>query len=157
LSQRPGVGCGAAIIRDGRILLVERRTPPEAGYWNLPGGKVDFLERVEAAIVREIKEEVSVDIALGPLLCMTQMIGIDGQHWVSPIHLATIVAGEPVNQEPEKIASVSWFSLDAPPAPLAQGARDAIQALRTSPLAPGGGFYRTNLYSMSAKLSAGKT
>jgi ADP-ribose pyrophosphatase YjhB (NUDIX family) len=59
LSQRPGVGCGAAIIRGGRILLVERRTPPEAGYWNLPGGKVDFLERVEAAIVREIKEEVA--------------------------------------------------------------------------------------------------
>jgi ADP-ribose pyrophosphatase YjhB (NUDIX family) len=134
LSQRPGVGCGAAILRDDRILLVERRTPPEAGYWNLPGGKVDFLERVEAAVLREIREEVGVEIALGPLLGVTEMIGIDGQHWVSPIYRARIVSGEPHNREPDKIARIAWFSLDAPPAPLAQGAKDAIEALRKMPL-----------------------
>jgi ADP-ribose pyrophosphatase YjhB (NUDIX family) len=131
LSERPGVGCGAAILRDGLILLVERRKAPEAGHWNLPGGKVDFLERVEDAVRREIAEEVGLDIALGRLLCVTQMVGIDGQHWVSPIFLASIVKGEPVNREPEKIAAVRWFALDAPPSPLAQGARDAIAALRT--------------------------
>ncbi|HEV3042317.1 MAG TPA: NUDIX domain-containing protein, partial [Roseiarcus sp.] len=72
MSQRPGVGCGAAILRDGLILLAERRRAPEAGHWNLPGGKVDFLETLEAAIQREISEEVGVAIALGPLLCITQ-------------------------------------------------------------------------------------
>jgi ADP-ribose pyrophosphatase YjhB (NUDIX family) len=136
LSQRPGVGCGAAILRNGRILLVERRTAPEAGHWNLPGGKVDFLEPVEAAIVREIHEEVGLDIALGPLLCVTQMIGIDGQHWVSPIHSAVIVAGEPINREPDKIGAIGWFVLDAPPSPLAQGATDAIRALLVSSKSP---------------------
>ena len=130
VSERPGVGCGAAILRDGRILLVERRKAPEAGYWNLPGGKVDFLERVETAVLREIKEEIGVEIRLGPLLCVTEMIGVDGQHWVSPIYPATIVEGEPANCEPDKIAAIGWFLLDAPPAPLAQGARDAIAALR---------------------------
>jgi ADP-ribose pyrophosphatase YjhB (NUDIX family) len=129
LSQRPGVGCGAAILRDGLILLAERRRAPEAGHWNLPGGKVDFLETLEAAIQREISEEVGVAIALGPLLCITQMIGIDGQHWVSPIFRATIEKGEPVNCEPDTIAGIAWFALDAPPTPLAQGARDAIEAL----------------------------
>jgi ADP-ribose pyrophosphatase YjhB (NUDIX family) len=137
LSSRPGVGCGAAIIRDGRILLIERRTAPEAGYWNLPGGKVDFLERVEAAIVREIREEIGVDISLGRLLCVTQMIGIDEQHWVSPVHSATIVAGEPINREPDKIGAIGWFSLDAPPSPLAQGATDAIETLRKTALSKG--------------------
>jgi ADP-ribose pyrophosphatase YjhB (NUDIX family) len=130
LSQKPGVGCGAAILRDGLILLVERRRAPETGHWNLPGGKVDFLETLEAAIRRETREEVGVAIALGPLLCVTQMIGIDGQHWVSPIFRATIEKGEPVNCEPDKIAAIAWFALDAPPTPLAQGARDAIEALR---------------------------
>jgi ADP-ribose pyrophosphatase YjhB (NUDIX family) len=130
LSERPGVGCGAAILRDGLILLVERRKAPEAGHWNLPGGKVDFLERVEAAIMREMLEEVGIEIALGPLLCVTQMVGIDGQHWVSPVHRATIISGEPVNREPDKLSDIRWFALDAPPTPLAQGARDAIEALR---------------------------
>ena len=60
----PGVGCGAAIVRDGRLLLVKRKRPPEAGCWNLPGGKVDFGERVEDAIVREIAEETGLKIAL---------------------------------------------------------------------------------------------
>jgi 8-oxo-dGTP diphosphatase len=128
--ERPGVGCGAAILRHGRILLVERRSPPEAGHWNLPGGKVDFLEQVESAVRREIQEEVGVDLALGPLLCVTQMIGVDGQHWVSPIYRATIAEGEPVNREPDKIAALDWFALNAPPSPLALGAKDAIATLR---------------------------
>jgi len=141
LTDKPGVGCGAAILRDGRILLVERRKIPEAGHWNLPGGKVDFLEPVEAAVKREIREEIGVEVALEAMLCVTEMIGIDGQHWVSPIYRATIGKGEPVNCEPDKIAAIGWFPLDAPPSPLAQGAKDAIAALlgRTSPLPKGEG------------------
>jgi 8-oxo-dGTP diphosphatase len=131
--DRPGVGCGAAILRNGKLFLVERKSAPEAGHWNLPGGKVDFLERVEVAVVREIQEEVGVDLTLGPLLGVTQMVGVDGQHWVSPIYRATIARGEPVNREPEKIAAIGWFPLEAPPAPLAQGAKDAIAALKREP------------------------
>ena len=48
----PRVGCGAAIVRDGRILLFKRLRPPEAGRWSLPGGKVDFLESIEDAVAR---------------------------------------------------------------------------------------------------------
>ncbi len=94
-ARAPRVGCGAAIVNEGRILLVKRLEPPEAGHWNLPGGKVDFLERVEDAVVRETREEVGVEIALLRALGVTEMIGIDDQHWVSPIYLARVVAGEP--------------------------------------------------------------
>ena len=127
---RVGVGCGAAILREGRILLVERKKAPEAGFWNLPGGKVDFLERLEAAVMRETLEEVGVAIELGPLLCVTQMVGIDGQHWVSTVYRATIIQGEPVNREPDKISAIQWFALDAPPERIALAAREAIAILR---------------------------
>jgi len=125
-----GVGCGAAILRENHLLLVKRRKAPEAGFWSLPGGKVDFLERAEDAAIREIAEEIGVQIALGPLLCLIQMIGVDGQHWVSPVYGASIAAGEPVNREPDKIEAIGWFALDDPPAPLAQAAREAIAHLR---------------------------
>lgn len=125
----PGVGCGAAILRDGRLLLVKRRRAPEAGHWNLPGGKVDFGERVEDAIRREIAEEVGVGIRLERLLAVVEMIGLDDQHWVSPTWLARIEAGEPQNLEPEKAEALVWAPLDAPPQPLALAARAAIAAL----------------------------
>jgi 8-oxo-dGTP diphosphatase len=127
-----GVGCGAAILRGERLLLVKRRKAPEAGFWSLVGGKVDFLERAEEAVVRETREEVGATIELGPLLCLVQMIGIDGQHWVSPVYRAALASGEPVNREPDKIAEIGWFALDAPPAPLAQAAREAIALLRSA-------------------------
>lgn len=130
IARAPGVGCGAAILREGRLLLVKRLRPPEAGCWNLPGGKVDFGERVEDAIVREIGEEIGVRVALGRSLGVTQMIGLDDQHWVSPIYLAEIVDGEPSNREPAKHEAMVWADLDAPPLPLALAAREAIAALR---------------------------
>ena len=125
----PRAGCGAAIVRDGRIFLVLRRRPPEAGAWSLPGGKVDFLERVEDAIIREVREETGVQIVLTRPLLVSQLIGADGQHWVSPVYLATIVTGEPENREPEKAAAVAWFAMDDLPKNLAQAAREAIAAI----------------------------
>ena len=127
---RVGVGCGAAIVSDGRILLVKRRRAPEAGRWNLPGGKVDFLERIEDAIRREVREETGVSIRLVRMLHVTEMLGQDGQHWVSPVWLAEVDEGQARNREPDKAEAVEWFPLDAPPAPLGQAANEAIANLR---------------------------
>lgn len=135
--SEPRVGCGAAIVDNGRILLVRRRRPPEAGHWSLPGGKVDFLETIGDAIRREVSEETGLAIRLLRPLRLTEMIGLDGEHWVSPVYLAAVEAGEAVNREPDKIDSVAWFPLDAPPAPLAQAAREAIAAIRAAPSSVG--------------------
>jgi ADP-ribose pyrophosphatase YjhB (NUDIX family) len=129
----PGVGCGAAILSDRRLLLVKRLKAPEAGHWSLPGGKVDFGERVADAVKREIAEELGVGIALTRPLSVVEMIGIDGQHWVSPIYEAEIEAGEPFNREPTKHEGFVWADLDAPPAPLAISAREAIAILKGRP------------------------
>ena len=60
---------------------------------------------------------------------VTQMFGQDGQHWVPPLWLAEVERGEARNREPDKAEAVDWFPLDAPPAPLAQAAEEAIANL----------------------------
>jgi 8-oxo-dGTP diphosphatase len=57
----------AAIINNGRILMVYHRSPTES-YWTLPGGGIDSNETPEQAIVREVKEETGLDVAISHLL-----------------------------------------------------------------------------------------
>ncbi|RPF35997.1 (deoxy)nucleoside triphosphate pyrophosphohydrolase [Streptomyces sp. TLI_185] len=53
---------GAALFDGGRLLAARRSAPPElAGRWELPGGKVEQGETPEAALVRELREELGVD------------------------------------------------------------------------------------------------
>jgi len=72
-SMGPRVGCGAAILDGNRLLLVKRLRDPEGGHWGLPGGKVDWMEPVPAAVCREIEEELGIRITLDRLLCVADL------------------------------------------------------------------------------------
>lgn len=126
----PRVGCGVAVVRDGHLLLIRRTRPPEAGFWSLPGGKVDLWERIEATARREIAEEVGIQLGKLELLCVVdQLTPGENAHWVSPTFLAEEFEGEAVLLEPEKHTGLGWFPLDALPSPLASSARGAVEAL----------------------------
>ncbi|MDG9711927.1 (deoxy)nucleoside triphosphate pyrophosphohydrolase [Streptomyces sp. DH10] len=57
---------GAALVDDGRLLAARRSAPVElAGRWELPGGKVEPGETADAALVRELREELGVDAEAG--------------------------------------------------------------------------------------------
>ena len=129
----PRVGCGIAVLREGRLLLVRRRRAPEAGAWSFPGGKVDPFEPVEAAARRETLEELGIAIGALRLLCVVDLIDRPaGTHWVSPVYLAGEVSGEPRLLEPEKHDGLEWFALDALPEPLSEAVRQAAAALRAA-------------------------
>src|SRR5579863_3144684 len=111
VSGAPSVGCGAAILDEGRLLLIKRRRPPEAGHWSLVGGKVEFLESVEAAVRREALEEVGLEIELIRPLFVSELLGVDDSHWVSPVYEARALTGKAQNREPEKIDALVWAAL----------------------------------------------
>jgi len=126
----PGVGCGAAILREGRLLLVLRLRQPEAGHWGLPGGKVDPGEPTRATAAREIAEELGLTITPGRLLCIAETIDAgDGRHWVAPVYLVEDCEGEPAVMEPDKLGGCGWFALDALPSPLTAATLAALETL----------------------------
>lgn len=134
LSSGPRVGCGAAIVDDGKILLVKRRRPPEAGCWGLPGGKVDRFETVRAAAIREVEEELGVTVLDPVHLTVMELIdrGAD-EHWIAPTFRVERWEGTPRLMEPDKHEAFGWFPIDTPPAPLTEAARVALIALRNPP------------------------
>lgn len=130
----PRVGGGAAILRDGRLLLVKRRRAPEADHWGLPGGKVDWLEPVPAAVAREIAEELGLEIGPQRLLCVVDHIDKDAnEHWVAPVYVVDDAVGEPRVLESEALAGCGWFALDDLPAPLTRATVQAVAALAAKP------------------------
>ncbi|ABC91046.1 putative hydrolase protein, MutT/nudix family [Rhizobium etli CFN 42] len=104
--------------------------PPEAGYWNIVGGKVDHMEPAEDAARREAQEETGLRIGRIERIGMTeQIIDADRQHWISILYLARDVDGEPQLIEPDKLSDFGWFPLTDLPEPLSAFTKAAIAAL----------------------------
>ncbi len=127
----PGVGAGLVLLRDEKILLLKRRKAPEAGHWNIPGGKVDHMETAALAAARETEEETGLSIGSVEFLCLSEkIIPEDRQHWISLMYRATAFHGEARMVEPDKFFEIGWFGADQLPAPLSRFAADAIAALQ---------------------------
>jgi mutator protein MutT len=126
----PQVGVGALIVDDAnRVLLMLRNKAPEANHWSITGGRVEFMEPLERAIVREVKEELGVDVVVEELLCVTNHILPDERaHWVAPAFLVRVVNGQINNREPGATQQIQFFPLDALPSNLTLTARNAIKA-----------------------------
>lgn len=132
VSHQPRVGCGAVIRRaDGAVLLVQRGRSPEQGHWGLPGGKVDWMETVEAAVIREVHEETGLRVAIEHLLCVVDHFEPTlGQHWIAPVYQVRALDDAPaVLREPEALLALGWFMPDALPAPLTLSARHGLARL----------------------------
>ena len=105
------------LVEDGTVLLVRRRNPPFAGNYALPGGFVDVGETVEAAVVRELREETGLAVAVDRLLGVYSDPARDPRgHTVSVTFLVRREGGELAGADDADEAR--FFPLDALP-PLA--------------------------------------
>ncbi len=116
------MGVGAMIFNEKGELLMLKRGPAsknERGRWEVPGGGVDFGETQAQAVVREMKEELGVDIVVEhQLLAFDQFLPEEGQHWVATPFIVRLKKGQtPKIIEPHKHVAMGWFPLDKLPEP----------------------------------------
>ncbi len=111
---------GAAIVAGGCVLAARRTSPPAAaGRWELPGGKVEPGERPEAALVREVTEELGCRVTV--VRWLPPVVVIDGRHELA-VALARLESGAPTPVEhdavrwlgPEELDDVDWLESDRP-------------------------------------------
>lgn len=96
--DRPIVGVGAVIIDGDSVLLVKRAHEPLKGEWSLPGGAVEVGESLEAALIREVREETCLDVRVGPVVEVLDRIGRDANdrveyHFVIVDYLCRVAGG----------------------------------------------------------------
>lgn len=114
---RVTVVVAAAIVRDGRVLAGRRRSGPYAGQYEFPGGKVEPGEDDAAALVRECREELGVDVEVG------ERIGADTTIDVGVLRLfAARTRDEPQALDhddlrwcgPADLDALPWIAADRP-------------------------------------------
>ena len=125
-----GTGAGAFILNEeGEVFLMKRgpKCKNEVGHWTVPGGTVEFGETLKDTVIREVREEIGVEIEFdGQLPAVDHIIPSEKQHWVTSIFPARIASGEPEILEPEKCDEIGWFPLEALPTPLAGSLQKAL-------------------------------
>ncbi len=101
-------------LAGGGIVLVQRKFPPHG--WAIPGGFVDYGERLATAAVREAREETSLDVTLTELLgCYSDPQRDARRHTISTVFVAR-AEGQPVAAD--DAAALGVFTRDTLPAPL---------------------------------------
>jgi 8-oxo-dGTP diphosphatase len=102
--DRPYLAVSAAIVRDGKVLVVRRARMPAQNLYTLPGGAVELGETLHDAVMREVREETQLEIEPVGLAGQRDVIVRDAQgrierHFVILCFAARWIAGEPVLNE----------------------------------------------------------
>lgn len=109
-NERPKVGVGVIVMKDGKVLLGERISSHGAGTYSIPGGHMEFGESFEDTALREVLEETGLsDLEITELVCV-KSDRVYGKHFITIGMLAHLRSGEPIAMEPEKARNWAWYS-----------------------------------------------
>ena len=102
------VSAVALVDADGRVLLAQRPAgKPLAGLWEFPGGKVDPGETPETALIRELAEELGIDVAASCLAPFTfTSYTYPDFHLLMPLYVCRKWSGTPTAREGQRLAWV---------------------------------------------------
>jgi ADP-ribose pyrophosphatase YjhB (NUDIX family) len=110
--SRPILAVSAAVIRNGKVLIVRRARPPANGVYTLPGGGVEVGENLMEAVTREVLEETGLTVTPVALAGYREAIVRDGEgrverHFVILPFAARWIAGEPVLND--ELSEAMWL------------------------------------------------
>ena len=102
------VSAVALVDADGRVLLAQRPAgKPLAGLWEFPGGKVNPGETPEMALIRELSEELGIDVAASCLAPFTfASYTYPDFHLLMPLYICRKWSGIPMAREGQRLAWV---------------------------------------------------
>lgn len=112
------------MVRDGRLLLVRRAIAPWSGCWDIPGGFCEPDEHPEATVIREVREEVGLEVRVtGFLGIWMDTYGAPGDG-LADATMNCYFHAEPVDDrapvvDPAESSEAAWFSADRLPGSLA--------------------------------------
>jgi 8-oxo-dGTP diphosphatase len=112
------VSAAALIDGDGRVLVQQRAAGPLAGLWEFPGGKIDPGETPAAALIRELREELGIDVeaaCLAPAAFASEPLG--DRHLLLLLHVCRKWRGIPRALEAADLRWVRPVELFALPMP----------------------------------------
>jgi len=113
--DQPVVGIGAVIINQGKIALIKRGNEPSKGKWTIPGGLVELGENLQAAVIRETKEETCLEVDNPCLIDVVDNVDLDEQgkvkyHYVIIDYLVHVKAG--TIKAASDAAELRWVPFD---------------------------------------------
>ena len=93
--KSPRLTVDIVLIENNSVLLVKRKYEPYKGYWAIPGGFVEYGEKVESTGVREMKEETGLNVEIGRLVGVYSDPSRDPRgHVVSVVFLGRRTGGD---------------------------------------------------------------
>lgn len=116
--DRPKVGIGVIVSRDGGLLLSKRAGKHANGTWSFPGGHLESGETPEECAIRETLEETGLTMESAHVVALTNDIFPNGGHYVTIWMKAEGVSDGEVTLNPTEASEYGWFPQDALPSPL---------------------------------------
>lgn len=132
------ITCTAMVINElQQVLMTKRARDPQAGWWCMPGGYVDWDETVEECVVRELQEEVGLTVQ--PSQC--QLLGVfsdpkrdlDGRQNIDCCFVIKVGSVQ-ISPNTEEVVEWQWFDVHALPENLAFDHGKMIERVKKTPL-----------------------
>ena len=115
-ASAPVVAVGGVAVAAGRILLVRRGHGPAAGWWSVPGGRVELGETLHEAVVRETAEETGLAVVVERFLGWVERIdepeAAGGTHFVILDFLVAPLDPDVAPVAGDDAAEATWVGLD---------------------------------------------
>jgi 8-oxo-dGTP diphosphatase len=129
--EKPKVGIGVLIFKDGKILLGKRKNRHGDGEYSFTGGHLEYMQSFEDCAKQETLEESGIKIKNVKFLCLGNKNYYPPRHEVYIGVTADWEEGVPETFPDERIGDWNWYDLDNLPAPLFKFAQLSVDAYKS--------------------------